>query len=210
MAKGKVKKVVLSYSGGLDTSVIVPWLKNNYGGCEVICFTADLGQNEDLSGLEKKAIASGASKLYRPGPARGVPHRLRLSHHAGGRGVRARLPAGHLDRPPADRQEAGRGGGSRGRRRRLPRLHGQGQRPGAFRADASWRSIRSSRSSRPGASGISAAARTRSHYAKEHNVPITQTEKDIYSRDRNLLHLTHEGGLLEDPWNEPRGATCSS
>ena len=59
----EVKKVVLAYSGGLDTSIIVPWLKNNYGGCEVICFTADLGQNEDLSGLKKKAIASGASKL---------------------------------------------------------------------------------------------------------------------------------------------------
>jgi argininosuccinate synthase len=63
MAKDKIKKVVLSYSGGLDTSVIVPWLKNNYDGCEVICFTADLGQNEDLSGLDKKAVASGASKL---------------------------------------------------------------------------------------------------------------------------------------------------
>ncbi len=58
-----VKKVVLAYSGGLDTSVIVPWLRNNYG-CEVVCFTADLGQGEELGGLEEKAIASGASKLY--------------------------------------------------------------------------------------------------------------------------------------------------
>src|SRR5687768_15310864 len=62
--KSKVKKVVLAYSGGLDTSVIVPWLKNNYGDCEVICFTADLGQGEELSGLEAKAIKSGASKLH--------------------------------------------------------------------------------------------------------------------------------------------------
>ncbi|MEL6269412.1 MAG: argininosuccinate synthase domain-containing protein, partial [Chloroflexota bacterium] len=59
-----VKKVVLAYSGGLDTSVIVPWLKNNYGNCEVICFCADLGQEEELDGLEEKALASGASKLY--------------------------------------------------------------------------------------------------------------------------------------------------
>ena len=65
MATSEVKKVVLAYSGGLDTSVIVPWLKHNYG-CEVICFCADLGQEEELDGLEDKALASGASKLYVP------------------------------------------------------------------------------------------------------------------------------------------------
>jgi argininosuccinate synthase len=59
----EVKKAVLAYSGGLDTSVIVPWLKNNYG-CEVICVTANLGQEEELEGLEEKALASGASKAY--------------------------------------------------------------------------------------------------------------------------------------------------
>jgi argininosuccinate synthase len=63
MPQQTVNKVVLAYSGGLDTSVIVPWLRNNYG-CEVICFTADLGQGEELGGLEAKAIASGASKIY--------------------------------------------------------------------------------------------------------------------------------------------------
>ncbi|HBX70925.1 MAG TPA: argininosuccinate synthase, partial [Chloroflexi bacterium] len=57
-----VKKVVLAYSGGLDTSVIVPWLKENYG-CEVVCFTADVGQAEELDGLEDKALKSGASQL---------------------------------------------------------------------------------------------------------------------------------------------------
>ena len=63
MAKGRVNKVVLAYSGGLDTSVIVPWLKNNYENCDVVCFTADVGQQEELDGLEQKAIASGAGKL---------------------------------------------------------------------------------------------------------------------------------------------------
>ena len=58
-----IKKVVLAYSGGLDTSVIVTWLKNNYN-CEIICFTADLGQEEELDGLEEKALKTGASKLY--------------------------------------------------------------------------------------------------------------------------------------------------
>ena len=61
--KSKVKKVVLAYSGGLDTSVIVPWLRENYG-CEVVCYCADVGQGEELSGLNAKALASGASKLY--------------------------------------------------------------------------------------------------------------------------------------------------
>ena len=63
MAKDEVRKGVLAYSVGLDTSVIVPWLKNNYGNCEVICYTADVGQQEELDGLEEKAIASGAAKL---------------------------------------------------------------------------------------------------------------------------------------------------
>ena len=62
MSNPSVKKVVLAYSGGLDTSVIVPWLKENYG-CEVVCFTADVGQAEELEGLEEKAISSGASQL---------------------------------------------------------------------------------------------------------------------------------------------------
>jgi len=62
MSKQKVKKVVLAYSGGLDTSVIVPWLKENYG-CEVVCFAADVGQGNEMDGLEAKAIASGASQL---------------------------------------------------------------------------------------------------------------------------------------------------
>ena len=58
-----IKKVVLAYSGGLDTSIIVPWLKEQYDNCEVICFTADLGQGQELNGLEEKALKSGASKL---------------------------------------------------------------------------------------------------------------------------------------------------
>jgi argininosuccinate synthase len=62
MSASKIKKAVLAYSGGLDTSIIVPWLRENYG-CEVVCFCADIGQGEELSGLEAKALASGASKL---------------------------------------------------------------------------------------------------------------------------------------------------
>ncbi|MFM7679284.1 MAG: argininosuccinate synthase domain-containing protein, partial [Roseiflexaceae bacterium] len=64
MERPKVKKVVLAYSGGLDTSIIVPWLKQNYGNPEVICYCCNIGQDDELDGLEAKAIASGASKCY--------------------------------------------------------------------------------------------------------------------------------------------------
>ena len=80
--KQDVKKVVLAYSGGLDTSVIVPWLRNNYGDCEVICFCADLGQEEELDGLEEKAIKSGASKLYIRDLREEFPDRLCVSDDA--------------------------------------------------------------------------------------------------------------------------------
>ena len=62
MAKPRLQRIVLAYSGGLDTSVIVPWLKDHYG-CDVVCFTADIGQGDELGGLEAKALASGASRL---------------------------------------------------------------------------------------------------------------------------------------------------
>ena len=60
----KIKKIVLAYSGGLDTSIIIPWLKENYEGCEIIAVSGDVGQGTELDGLEEKAIATGASKLY--------------------------------------------------------------------------------------------------------------------------------------------------
>ncbi len=64
MDKNKIKKVVLAYSGGLDTSIIIPWLKENYNNCEVIAVSGNVGQAEELEGLEEKAIQTGASKLY--------------------------------------------------------------------------------------------------------------------------------------------------
>ena len=64
MSKADIKKVVLAYSGGLDTSIIIPWLKENYNNCEVIAVSGDVGQGTELDGLEEKAIKTGASKLY--------------------------------------------------------------------------------------------------------------------------------------------------
>ena len=64
MDKKNIKQVVLAYSGGLDTSIIIPWLKENYNNCEVIAVSGNVGQNDELDGLEEKAIATGASKIY--------------------------------------------------------------------------------------------------------------------------------------------------
>ena len=108
-AKGKVKKVVLAYSGGLDTSIILKWLQETYG-CEVVTFTADLGQGEELEPARaqgRDARHQAGQHLHR-GPARGVRPRLRVPDVPRQRALRGRLPARHLDRPAADRQEADR------------------------------------------------------------------------------------------------------
>ncbi len=202
MAKETVKKVVLSYSGGLDTSVIVPWLKNNYGGCEVICFTADLGQNEDLSGLEKKAVASGASKLILMDLREEFLQQYVFpTLQAGAVYEREYLLGTSMARPliakklvevaEAEGAEAvAHGCTGKGNDQVRFELTVMALNP-KLRVIAPWREweIRSRED---------AIA-----YAKKHHVPISQTEKDIYSRDSNIFHLSHEGGILENPWNEP-------
>jgi len=202
MVKPKnVKKVVLAYSGGLDTSVIVPWLRENYG-CEVVCFTADVGQFEELDGLEAKALASGASQLishdmkeelasdyifptlkagavyerkYLLGTSMARPliakHLVEVAHQVGADAVAHGATGKGNDQVRFELTFAALD----------PRL----------KVIAPWREwdIRSRED---------AIA-----YAQAHNVPIAQTLKSIYSRDRNLWHISHEGGLLEDPWQEP-------
>lgn len=200
-----VKKVVLSYSGGLDTSVIVPWLKNNYGGCEVVCFTADLGQNEDLSGLEKKAVASGASKLVQMDLREEfLQHYVFPTMQAGAVYEREYLLGTSMARPliakklvevaEAEGADAvAHGCTGKGNDQVRFELTVMALNP-KLQVIAPWREweIRSRED---------AIA-----YAKKHHVPIAQTEKDIYSRDSNIFHLSHEGGILENPWNEPEEA----
>jgi argininosuccinate synthase len=209
MAKDKVKKVVLSYSGGLDTSVIVPWLKNTYGGCEVICFTADLGQNEDLSGLDKKAVASGASKLiirdlreeflqgyvFPTMQAGAVYERDYLLGTSMARPLIAKKLVEVAEAEGADAVSHGCTG--KGNDQVRFELTVMALNP-KLKVIAPWREwdIRSREDA--------------IRYAKQHNVPISQTEKDIYSRDSNIFHLSHEGGVLENPWNEPEEGCTSS
>lgn len=203
--KPQVKKVVLAYSGGLDTSVIVPWLKENYG-CEVVCFCANVGQgDEDLSLLEKKAIASGASQL--------IVHDMREEFAAdylfpmlkagavyehkyllGTSVARPQIAKHMVDVAHLVGADAiAHGATGKGNDQVRFELTVMALDP-RLKIIAPWREwdIRSRED---------AIA-----YAAKHNIPVTATIKSIYSRDSNLWHLSHEGGLLEDPWNEPEEA----
>jgi argininosuccinate synthase len=202
MVDGKVQKVVLAYSGGLDTSVIVPWLKNNYGNCEVICFTADVGQEEELNGLEEKALASGASKLiiadlreeflnsyvFPTMQAGAVYEREYLLGTSIARPLIAKRMVEIAEDEGADAIAHGCTG--KGNDQVRFELTVMALNP-KLKVIAPWREweIRSREDA--------------IQYANKYNIPLTQTEKDIYSRDRNIMHLSHEGGMLEDPWNEP-------
>ncbi len=203
--KPQVRKVVLAYSGGLDTSIIVPWLKENYG-CEVICFCADIGQgDEDLNGLEQKAIQSGASRLVLhdvkeefardylfPMLKAGAvyEHKYLL-----GSSVARPLIAKHLvevaHEVGADAVAHGATGKGNDQVRFELTIMALDPR---LKVIAPWREweIRSREDAL--------------NYAAKHHVPVTATTKSIYSRDWNLWHLSHEGGPLEDPWLEPEEA----
>ena len=199
--KPKVNKCVLAYSGGLDTSIIVPWLKNNYG-CEVICFCANLGQEDELTGLEEKAVASGASKCYVEDlraqfltdyvfptmQAGAIYERDYLLGTSFARPLIAKRMVEIAELEGADAVAHGATGkGNDQVRFELtvmalnPKLH----------IIAPWRewTIRGRKDALD--------------YAAEYNVPVKATAERIYSQDRNLWHLSNEGGPLEDPWNEP-------
>jgi len=201
----KVNKVVLAYSGGLDTSIIVPWLKQHYGNPDVICYCANIGQDDELSGLEEKAIATGASKCYVEDlreefvrdflfpllQSGAVYERTYLLGTSVARPLIARRQAEIALQEGADALAHGcTGKGNDQVRFELTYM--------AFaphlKVIAPWRewNIRSREDALD--------------YAAEHNVPVTATLKSIYSRDRNIWHMSHEGGILEDPWNEPEEA----
>ena len=199
--KGSVKKAVLAYSGGLDTSVIVPWLKNNYG-CEVVCFCANLGQEEELDGLEDKAIASGATKCYVEDlraefltdyvfptmQAGAVYEREYLLGTSFARPLLAKRMVEIAELEGADAVAHGATG--KGNDQVRFELTVMALNP-KLTIIAPWREwdIR----------GRSDAL----DYAEEYNVPVKATAERIYSQDRNLWHLSNEGGPLENPWNEP-------
>jgi argininosuccinate synthase len=199
-----VSKVVLAYSGGLDTSVIIPWLKENYR-CEVIAYTADLGQGDSFDGLEEKAIASGASKLY----VRDLKEEFLTGYafpslRAGAVYERKYLLGTSFARPVTAAHQVeiakiegadavAHGCTGKGNDQVRFELTYQALAP-ELTVIAPWREwhIRSREDAL--------------EYAAEHFIPVEQTKQNIYSRDQNIWHLSHEGGELEDPWNEPNEA----
>ena len=202
MNKEKIKKVVLAYSGGLDTSVIIPWLKENYNNCEVIAVAGDVGQGDELEGLEEKALKTGASKLYVmhlqddyvdnyiiPTMKAGAIYEdylLGTSH------ARPCIAKGLVEialQEGADAIAHGcTGKGNDQVRFELAVKHFAPSMP----IIAPWRewTIKS--------------REEEIDYAEAHNVPLKINRETNYSKDKNLWHLSHEGLDLEDPGNEPQ------
>ncbi len=197
---GDIKKVVLAYSGGLDTSVILKWIKNTYN-CEVITFTADLGQGEELSGLEQKAKDTGALKAYimdlKEEFARDyVFPAFRAQVIYEGRyllGTSLARPLIAKKMVEIARQEGAdavaHGATGKGNDQIRFELSVMALEPD-LKIIAPWREWN---------------LRSRTdliNYAKENGIPVPVTKEKPYSCDRNLLHLSFEGGELEDPWME--------
>jgi len=199
------KKVVLAYSGGLDTSIIIPWLKENYGGCEVIAMIADVGQKEDLEAAKRKALATGAASAsiedlreefitryiwptLRAGAV--YEHKYLLGTSFARPVIAKRQVEVALDHG-ADAVAHGCTGKGNDQVRFELTYKALGPN---LQIIAPWREWKIF--SREDAI----------IYAREHNVPIEQSKANIYSRDRNIWHLSHEGGRLEDPTNAPEEA----
>ena len=204
MAKKKKEKVVLAYSGGLDTSVILPWLKETYG-YEVIAFAAELGQGDELAGVRKKALASGAAKcVVKDLRKEFVEEYLWPLLKAGavyengyllGTSVARPLIAKHqVEVAQAEGATAvAHGATGKGNDQVRFELSYMALNP-SLKIIAPWKDPNFKLTSREAAVD----------YAKQHGVPIEQTKRRIYSRDRNLWHISHEGADLEDPANEPQ------
>jgi len=196
-----IKKVVLAYSGGLDTSIIIPWLKQNYH-CEVIAMAGDVGQGEELQGLHEKAIQTGASKLYVEDLRDDfVRHYVWPTLRAGAIYERKYLLGTSMARPILAKRQveiALREGAD-------AVAHGcTGKGNDQVRFELTYKAL---------APHLKVIAPWREwniksredaiDYAHKHQVPITATKEKIYSEDRNLWHISHEGGVLEDPASEP-------
>ena len=196
-----IKKIVLAYSGGLDTSVMLRWLKDRYN-CEVVCYCADVGQGEELEGLEAKALETGASKLYVEDlrdefvreyvwtavKANAVYEGVYLLGTSLARPVIARKQIEIAQKENADAVAHGATG--KGNDQVRFELTYYALQPD-IKVIAPWREWEFK-----GRSDLIA-------YAKEHKIPVTATHEKPYSTDRNLMHVSYEGGILEDPWNEP-------
>jgi argininosuccinate synthase len=199
--KGEVKKVVLAYSGGLDTSVIMKWLKNEFG-CEVIAFTADVGQAEELDHLEEKALSTGASKVYIEDlreefvrdyvfaalKANAIYEGTYLLGTSIARPLIAKRQIEIAQLEGADAVAHGSTG--KGNDQVRFELTYYALNP-YIRVISPWRQWQFK------------SREELMDYAQQNGIPVPVTKKKPYSSDRNLLHISFEGGILEDPWFEP-------
>jgi argininosuccinate synthase len=194
-------KIVLAYSGGLDTSVILAWLKAHYNG-EIITFTADLGQGDDLKAIQQKALATGASKAYVADlreeflmeyafptmMAGAIYERQYLLGTSFARPLIAKYQVQVALQEGADAVAHGCTG--KGNDQVRFELTYKALAP-HLKVIAPWREWRL------------CSREDLLNFAAAHGIPVSATSRSIYSRDGNLWHLSHEGGPLEDPWHEP-------
>ena len=198
---GEIKKIVLAYSGGLDTSVIIPWLKENYTGCEVIAVCGDVGQGDETEGLEEKALKTGASKLYiedltdtyvndfiLPALKAGATYEEYLLGTSTARPCIAQRLVEIALLEGADAICHGcTGKGNDQVRFELTIKHFAPE----MKVIAPWREW-------------DITSRDEEiDYAIAHDIPLKISRETNYSKDKNLWHLSHEGMDLEDPANEP-------
>ena len=206
------KKIVLAYSGGLDTSVILPWLKGRYPGVKLVCFAAELGQGDELDGIEKKAYESGADEVIvadlREQFARDYcfpmlrAHAVYESDYLLGTSIARPLIAAHQVRVAHETGADAVGHGATGKGNDQVRFELT-----ARALDPSLQIVSPWKDPQFIADGLT-DRETAIAYAKEHGIPVDQTTKKIYSRDRNLWHISHEGAEIEDPAKEPDWSNC--
>ncbi len=203
MAEQKIKKVVLAYSGGLDTSIIIPWLKENYDNCEVIAVAADVGQGTELDGLQEKAIKTGASKLYIEDLKDEFVNEYIFPTLQAGAVYEGKYLLGTSFARPLIGKRLVEIAKAEGADAIAHGCTGKGNDQVRFelaikafapemKIIAPWRTwdIKS--------------RDEEIDYAEAHNIPLKITRETNYSKDKNLWHLSHEGMDLEDPANEPQ------
>ena len=194
----------MAYSGGLDTSVILKWLTETYG-CEVIAFAADIGQKEELQGLESKALATGASKIFIEDlreefvrdfvfPALRANAVYEGTYLLGTSLARPLIAKKQIEIARQEGADAvSHGSTGKGNDQVRFELSYMALNP-QIKIIAPWREEKWRFDSRE----------AMIDYAQQHAIPLTITKSKPYSSDRNLLHVSHEGGILEDPWQEPQ------
>lgn len=201
MAKQEVKKIVLAYSGGLDTSIILKWLKNEYG-CEVVAFSADLGQGDELDPIREKALATGADKVYIDDLKEEFvrdfvfpmfrANALYEGHYLLGTSIaRPLIAKRQMEIAKIEGADAvshgATGKGNDQVRFELAYYHYDP----TITVIAPWRDWKLN------------SRQALVNYAKRNEIPIPVTKKRPWSSDRNILHISFEGGILEDTWAEP-------